>query len=244
MWTLGTNEDFVPQLSADGRTVAFLATAREVASGEELNIAEASDDLYVANMQDGLTRVQSLRRLSELAGGSFSDPARTAPIVDLSVSPDGTQVAFTTVRTVFPLGTPSYVSAPAAVAGITELYDADFSDDTLTRVTKGFEGEPSEAASGTGLTYSPSFSSDGNLLAFSSEADNLVYGDGNQADDAFVVSRVHVPRDLHSADLLGRLSEPVAGSGVVTRRRRVLARRRPRGVRGQRPRRRDPARRG
>ncbi len=190
LWTGGALDDYLPRLSADGMTVAFIASAREVASGEELKAGEFSDDLYVVDMRDGLTRVQSARRLTELAGGSTSNPARTAPIVDLGVSPDGSEVAFTTARTVFPLGSPSYVSGAGAAVGVVELYDIDFANDTLTRVTQGFNGEPSEAPSGEpGTTISPSLSDDGNELAFSSEADNLVYGDGNHTSDAFVVSR-------------------------------------------------------
>ncbi len=190
-WTLGAAEDFLPRLSADGMTVAFLASAREVASGEELKSGESSNDLYVVDMRDGLTRVQATRRLTELAGGSLSDQARSAPIVDLGVSPDGSQVAFTSRRTIFPLGSPSYVSAPAAAAGTDELYDVDLANDTLTRVTAGFDGHPSETfAEDPGLADSPSFSGDGNLLAFSSDAFNLAYGDGNKARDAFVVPRI------------------------------------------------------
>ncbi len=117
-----------------------------------------------------------------------------APIVDFGVSADGAQVAFTTERTVFPLGSPAFVSAPAARVGMVELYDADLADETLTRVTQGYEGQPSEASTGTaGLTDSPSFSASGDLLAFSSEADNLVYGDGNKGSDAFVVERLQFP---------------------------------------------------
>jgi hypothetical protein len=92
---------------------------------------------------------------------------------------------------VFPLGSPSYVSVPAATVGTVELYDVDFANDTLTRVTRGFAGEPSEAPAGSvGMTQSPSFSADGNVLSFSSEADNLAYGDGNAASDAYVEPRV------------------------------------------------------
>jgi len=190
-WTLGAAEDFLPRLSADGMMVAFLASAREVASGEELKSGESSNDLYVADMGDGLTRLQASRRLTELAGGSLSDQARSAPILDLSVSPDGSQVAFTSRRTVFPLGSPSYVSAPAAAAGMNELYDVDLANDTLTRVTVGFDGRPAEAfGEDVGVSDSPSFSGDGNLLAFSSDAFNLVYGDGNKTRDAFVVPRI------------------------------------------------------
>jgi hypothetical protein len=190
LWTGGTQWDFVPQLSADGDTVAFLATARFIASGEEVKSAESSDDLYVADMREGLTRVQAVRRLTELAGGGFNDPARTRPIVDLGISADGTQVAFASERTVFPLGSPAFVSPPAPSAFLTELYDADLASNTLTRVTTGYEGQRTEGGEATG---SPGFSGDGSLLVFSSAEDNLVYGDGNGALDAFAVPRLSFP---------------------------------------------------
>jgi hypothetical protein len=178
IWILGPGEgDYLPRLSANGQVLAFLSSAREVASGEPFNSAEASTDLYVVDMRNGLTRVQALRRLTELAGGNTSERSRTAPITDLGVSADGSQIAFATRRTVFPLGSPAFVSAPAAEAGAIEIFNVDLANDTLTRVTHGFRGEPSEPAGA--VSGSPSFSSDGNTLAFSSTANNLVYGDGN-----------------------------------------------------------------
>jgi Tol biopolymer transport system component len=178
----------LPQLSADGRTVAFLANAREIAGGEQFGQAAiVSDDLYVVDMHDGLTRQQALRRLTEIASSNVSDVGRVAPIVDFSVSPDGSEVAFSTLRTTFPLGSPAYVTAPAANAVAQELFDVDLADDTLTRVTQGYAGGASEPAKAT--VSSPSFSTDGNTLAFCSTANNLAYGDGNGASDAFIVRR-------------------------------------------------------
>lgn len=186
------NADQVPQLSADGRTVAFLANAREIAGGNEFGAAaEASDDLYVVDMSDGLSRVQALRRLTELASSNIGDQGRVAPIVDLAVSPDGSEVAFSTLRTVFPLGSPAYVSAPAATVVAQELFDVDLENQTLTRVTQGYGGGASEPANA--LVASPSFTGDGNTLAFSSTAFNLAYGDGNGASDAFIVKRKRFP---------------------------------------------------
>ncbi len=78
--------------------------------------------------------------LTELAGGEGAGLADTAPIVDFDISPDGLQVAFTTVRTRFPLGFPAFVSTPAAEPGMNELFDADLADGTLTRVTHGYQG--------------------------------------------------------------------------------------------------------
>jgi hypothetical protein len=210
VWTGGTGNP-VPQLSADGSTVAFLAGAPPIGGTFGGDVLNNNSDLYVVDMANGLTRTEALRPLTELASGNAQEPATTAPIVDLAISPDGGQVAYTTQRTVFPLGSPAYVSAPAATPGMVELFDVDLTDDTLTRVTRGFAGGGSEAPHGTEVpgqdpytssdgALSPSFSDDGNTLAFSSTAANLVYGDGNtpqqsgnpvfDGSDTFVVSRV------------------------------------------------------
>jgi WD40-like Beta Propeller Repeat len=184
----------IPQLSGNGWKVAFLASAQLVSLGVDFGRSSEgeADDLYLANMQEGLSRNEALQPLTELASGHESEPGPDAPIVDVAVSPDGNQVAFSTERTEFPLGTPAYVSEPAAVAGMAELFDADLLDDTLTRVTGGYQGGPSERPHKTSVAgesdpyrlrtdgaLSPSFSNDGNILAFSSTASNLVYGDGN-----------------------------------------------------------------
>lgn len=209
VWIGGTGNP-VPQLSANGMTVAFLAGAPPVEGNFGADVLERASDLYVADMAEGLSRKQALTALTELASGNAQEPATTAPIVELGISPDGEQVAFTTQRTVFPLGSPAYISEPAATPGMVELFDADLADDTLTRVTHGFEGGPSEAphpteSSGedpyadTDGALSPSFSDDGDTLVFSSTAANLVYGDGNtppqtgsltfDGSDVFAVSR-------------------------------------------------------
>jgi hypothetical protein len=205
--------DSVPQLSSDGLTVAFLANAPALAEGGDfgVGIGGLHTDAYVADMHEGLTRTQALQILTELAGANGNNISTDAPVVDLGISPDGQHVAFATKRTVFPLGSPAYVSPPASLPGMVELFDVDLGNHTLTRVTEGFDGAPEhphEAESAgvdpyTGASdgaLSPSYSVDGDTLAFSSTASNLVYGDGNtpplgaggQLDgaDAFVVGRV------------------------------------------------------
>lgn len=210
VWRGGAG-DPIPRLSADGYTVAFLANSPRVALGENFGIAEPESDLYSVDMREGLSRVAALRPLTELAGGDQQDISENGPIEDLGISPDASHIAFTTKRTVFPLGSPAYISPPAAAAGMLELYVIDTTDDTLTRVSQGFSGEPSEhphaptapnvdpyTHQGDGA-MSPSFTSQGNVVAFSSTASNLAFGDGNtpplgvenfDGSDAFTVSRV------------------------------------------------------
>jgi hypothetical protein len=214
--------DFIPCLSADGYTVAFLATAPLVSSGSNFGITENPSNLYVANMHPGLTRDQALRPLTEPASGISTDLATNAAVVDLGISADATKIAFTTMRTVFPLGTPAYVSAPAAVPGMVELFDVDLADETLTRVTRGYEGGGGEhphepAATGEDAYFnlspadgalSPSYSSDGNTLEFSSTASNLVYGDGNTPPASVTPSRVFDGSDAFGVSRVLFGSEP------------------------------------
>jgi hypothetical protein len=196
VFPLSGEADDVPRMSANGQTVAFLASQRYIATGEEFNNAGESDDLYVVNMASGLSRVQALSRLTEISGGNANLPGEFAKITDFGVSSDGAQVAFSTLRTAFPLGSPAYVSAPEAVPATEELYDADLADGTLTRVTHGYAGEgeqtraPAPGAFRSELEAgSPSFTANGATLAFSSSAANLVFGEGTKASSVFVVSR-------------------------------------------------------
>jgi hypothetical protein len=181
--------DPVPQLSYDGYTVAFLANGSLVAEGAGESLS--GRNVYVSNIHSGLTYREALRPLTEVTSQS-SAIAVDARIVDLGISPDGEQVAFSTMRTVFPLGSITYVSTPAAVPGMAELFDVDLANSTITRVTHGYEGAAAQRPhsekviredpyfeSESDGSLSPSFSENGDTLVFSSTATNLVYGDGN-----------------------------------------------------------------
>ncbi|HWX44224.1 MAG TPA: hypothetical protein VNY52_02760 [Solirubrobacteraceae bacterium] len=242
IWNGAAPDYVVPQLSADGYAVAFIASAPLVSQGSDFGSGAETrpSDLYVADMHEGLSRVHALRQVTELAGGDETRIATDARILDFGISSDGTQVAFTTKRTVFPLGSLAYVSPPAAVPGLAELFDADLADATLTRVTQGYAGgagehpheeraqeDPYENEDDGAL--SPSFSDGGETLAFSSTASNLVYGDGNapplrsvflDGSDAFLVKRIQfgstpTPQYLSSAPSLS--VTPVWSLGVTAR---------------------------
>jgi hypothetical protein len=187
----GQGSDYIPRLSANGQYVAFLASAPLVSEGQSFAIsgAEFNSDVYREDMS-APDKTSGLRRLTQFAGGNTNDVATNADVTDLAISADGQQVAFTTRRTVFPLGAPAFVSVPAAVPGLGELFDADLGNETLTRVTGGYEGGAAEHpeletgnedryARATDGSLSPSFDGDGGMLSFSSTASNLVFGDGN-----------------------------------------------------------------
>jgi WD40-like Beta Propeller Repeat len=184
--------DFIPRLSADGYTVAFLSEERLLAEG--LDFGRGGDgqpsDLFVADMHPGLTREEALTQLTEIGPEKLT---YAAPVADFEISSDGEQIAFATARTQFPLGFPQFEDAPAPEPGLPELFDIDLRNGTLVHVTHGYAGGPSEQPHKVNLqeedqygtlpagfgALSPSFSADGEQLVFTSTADNLVYGDGN-----------------------------------------------------------------
>ncbi|MGH2853596.1 MAG: TolB family protein [Solirubrobacteraceae bacterium] len=184
--------DFIPRLSADGYTVAFLSEERLLAEGLDFGRGGAGQpsDLFLADMHPGLTRDQALTPLTEIGPEKL---AYAAPIADFEISSDGAQVAFSTTRTQFPLGFPQFEDAPAPEPGMPELFDIDLHNGTLVRVTHGYAGGASEQPHKVNLqeedqygtlpagfgALSPSFAADGDTLVFTSTADNLVYGDGN-----------------------------------------------------------------
>jgi Tol biopolymer transport system component len=245
IWPLGKGEaagigDYVPRLSADGYEVAFLSEARPKVAGADFGLSPEGQpaDVYRADMHPGLSRDVATTTITELAGGQrISD---MAVIDDLAISDDGEQIAFTTRRTQFPLGSPAFVSAPAPEPGLNELYEADLRDATLTRVTQGYEGGPSEQPhvrkpeeedQYTGLkeagAASPSFSADGALISFTSTASNLVFGDGDtppsgplDGSDAFLVQRL-TPPTLSTSQTISSApvtpTEPMWQIGVTAR---------------------------
>ncbi len=224
----GGAED-IPRLSANGDYVAFLASAPLTSEGQAFAIGgnEFNSDVYRRDMTapDGFS---GLRRLTQYASGETERNSTNANVIDLAISASGQQVAFSTRRTVFPLGEPAYVSVPAAVPGLVEMYEADLENETLTRVTRGYEGgQPEHPEPETGKedryekvtdgSLSPSFGAGGQLLAFSSTASNLVFGDGNSPPNAITPTRdgadvFLVPRVIFSPEPTPQTISPAPGN--------------------------------
>lgn len=183
-------ESAQPQLSADGLTVAFLGDP----PSEQFGFVEVPD-AFVADMRPGVSRKQAVRRLTlwqlRSAGdkfeGRFGD-------YEIGISADGDRVAFAAARNEFPLTPPFLSGGASSQVGLPELWVANLEAGILERVSKTTDGGPSKAtASSTGGAASPSFDASGGLLAFVSNAENLVVTDGNETDDAFLVADRSIP---------------------------------------------------
>ncbi len=196
-WLGAEHIDGVPQLSADGRTVALIGNPTEATNA------------FVVDMSPGLTRAEAVRQLTRETVVNPANPAGTinkkpyfalnGHIFDIAISGDGGRIAFATARQQFPLTPPSLVGSPPVSVGLVELYVVDLEAETLERATHGLAG-PEEASldpiavkqpEGANLSEgdgaaAPSFGADGRI-AFSSTASNLVAGDGNESSDVFLV---------------------------------------------------------
>ncbi|HVZ94544.1 MAG TPA: hypothetical protein VG797_08540, partial [Phycisphaerales bacterium] len=156
-------------ISADGRFVAFESDASNLVPDDTNGYA----DVFVHDRQTGQTA-----RVSVASGGAQGKGGSRSP----SISGDGRYVAFR-----------SYDSD--LVPGDTNFYEDVFVHDRVsgqtTRVSVASDGTEGSYASG-GLAIAggcPAISADGRVVAFISDAPNLVPGDTNKLPDVFVHDR-------------------------------------------------------
>jgi Tol biopolymer transport system component len=175
---LGSVAGVAPGLSADGYTVAFLAGA-----ALRPNVTKPGGlDVFLTSMSPGVTRKQGTRELT-LAANS-GNPGSTPSIESLALSQDGSTLAFTTARDDFVLPEPHPVGAFRPLPTANDLYVVHLDEDTLERAIVNYEdGDPNGS-----ISVNPTLTADGSTIAFTSSASNLIFGDANDANDAFTAS--------------------------------------------------------
>jgi Tol biopolymer transport system component len=150
---------FEVSISADGNHVAFASLASNLVHGD----SNGRLDVFVHDRGTGNTQRASI----DSAGGQL-DANSSAP----AISADGRQVAFQS-------------DAASAVAGdtngVTDVFVRDREIGRTERVSVDSAGRQANRES-----YGPLISADGGVVAFSSEATNLVPGDSNGMPDVFV----------------------------------------------------------
>jgi Tol biopolymer transport system component len=147
-----------PSLNLDGRWLAFTSSASNLVTGD----GNHTTDVF---LRDQLSHAVQL--VSRTAGGAAGNAASDRA----SISDDGTRVAFRSSATDLAAGGGS---TPA-------IYVRDLTAGTTTRVSVATDGTPGNGASDT-----PKISGNGRYVAFASDANNLVVGDGNGRTDVFV----------------------------------------------------------
>src|SRR6266568_1446865 len=150
--TQGNEGSGGPSLSADGRLVTFAADASNLVAGD----TNGAEDIFVHNLTTGQTA-----RVSVDSAGIQGNGASFFPVI----SADGRSVTFASTATNL---------VPGDTNGTTDIFVHDLTTRQTVRVSVD-----SASTQGNGASFSPSLSADGQMVAFSSDATNLVPGDTN-----------------------------------------------------------------
>lgn len=169
--TTGNAESTSPVISSDGRYVAFQSFANNLVAGTDAN---NQVDVFLYDRDTGVTTLVSRRSGSATAtGNGLSD----TPVM----SSDGRYVVFRSAAT-------NLVAAQTDANNTFDvfLFDRDTGVTTLVSRTSASATTAGDAVSGAAV-----ISADGNYVAFSSNATNLVPGqtDTNATSDVFLFDR-------------------------------------------------------
>ena len=156
--TQANGHSFSPSISADGSTIAYVSNATNLVVGD----TNASPDVFVHDVATGVTT-----RVSEATGGTQANDASYS----VSLSGDGSAVAFMSYATNLAAGDTN--AAP-------DVFVHDRATKSTSRISMALGGGPADGGSD-----SPAFSADGSVIAFESDAANLISGDTNNAWDVF-----------------------------------------------------------
>ncbi len=163
------NEGSFPgSLSRDGRFAVFGSAANNLVTGD----FNSSPDLFLFDRASGRTRALSLSQ-SGRGGGALPD---LPPAVD---SGEGRWIAFASRADDL---------APNDRNEASDIFVVDRETGAIEVVTYTSLGAP-ETRTADGPSLGPAISADGCLVAFASDAGNLVPGDRNQVRDVFVRDR-------------------------------------------------------
>lgn len=151
-----------PAISKDGRYVAFYSDAPNLVAGD----TNRARDVFVHDRQTGQTTRVSVANDGSQANGESFAPA---------ISGDGRYVAFSSSASNL---------VPGDQNNANDIFVRDRVANTTTRVSTGLGGAEPNAGS-----FAPAISADGNVVAYESDATNLVPNDTNAVRDVFVYDR-------------------------------------------------------
>jgi Tol biopolymer transport system component len=159
-----------PDISDDGRVVAFSSVATTLTEGPDAN--GALEDVYVVHLPAGtITRVSVTSSGIQPASGNSMLP---------SLSSDGRWLAFASTAALDDPG----ASRSGSQRPVRQVYLRDAVAGRTTRVTR-----PANRGLPNGDSSLPAVSADGGVVVFVSEASNLLAGDTNRTADVFLYDR-------------------------------------------------------
>jgi hypothetical protein len=179
-----------PRISADGRFVAFVSVATNLAGPDANGTVE---DVYVHDMQTRTTR-----RVSLSSAGVQANSVSTVP----SLSSDGQTLAFVSFATNLVGGDTN---------GEFDVFVRDLQAGVTERVSVSSSGGQGNDESGA-----PYMSPDGRFISFHSLATNLVAGDTNGFLDVFRHDRLTGTTDLVSVSATGFQGNANADNAAIS----------------------------
>jgi Tol biopolymer transport system component len=195
--TDGTQGDgSCPAISADGRFVAFAATAATLVAGD----GNSATDVFVRDRLAGTTERVSISSVGVEGNANSVQPA---------ISGDGRYVAFWSNATNL---------VPGDNNNVSDVFVRDRLTGTTHRVSLGNGGEQ-----GNGLSSSPAISADGRFVAFQSAATNLIANDSNGVDDVFVRDLLNGSTERISIDSAGQAGNGDSWRAAISADGRIVA---------------------
>ncbi|MFN2543370.1 MAG: S8 family serine peptidase [Actinomycetota bacterium] len=164
-----------PSISGNGRYVAFISTAANLVAGDTNSRA----DVFRADMS---TSPPTILRVSTSAGGGQATNNSATP----SISADGQFVAFSSTANNL---------VPGDTNARTDVFVKNTATGAVVRMVSTSGVQPNNNSAG------PSISGNGQYVAFTSSATNLVPGDTNARDDVFVADATTSPTTVNRVDV-------------------------------------------
>ncbi len=167
----GNGHSVVPVMTPDGRFVAFLSKASNLAPG--VSDTNGRDDLYVRDRGARVTRLVTVNAAGSDSGNDVTVTAAAA------LSHDGRYVAFTSLAN-------DLVADIGDLPGTHDVFARDMVAGRTVLVSVNRTG----GAAGNGISGGrEAISDDGRLVTFASAANDLVDNDTNGRDDLYVRDR-------------------------------------------------------
>lgn len=192
----GNGDSYIPTLSADGRLIAYYSYASNLAPGD----SNQAPDIFVHDRSSGETRLVSRGQGNAPANGESYMPV---------ISADGRFVAYESWASNLVTDDDN---------GLLDIFLHDLNTGQTTLVSRGISGTPAN-----GLSQLPALSADGRLIAYASEAGDLVANDGNGAADIFLHDRASGQTERISLNSAGEESNANSFSPALSADGRIVS---------------------
>jgi Tol biopolymer transport system component len=178
-----------PDLSSDGRYVTFQSNATNIVDGD----TNGDTDIFVFDRETRTSQRASVADVTgEEANGDSVLPA---------ISGDGGTVAFESMAT----------NLTAKANTLRQVFVHTLQSGLTTQVSVNLNGDP-----GNGSSFAPDLSFDGSLVAFKSEASDLVDGDTNGVADVFVRDLAAASTERVSVDNFGNQAQSLSAHPSIS----------------------------